>query len=82
MEKIGLVTNNSEVIVQIFWKNPKHTISITSMFLGNNKTFFTDKTKNSDNIILTELPREDEGICKIFDTYFLPMLPKASSFDK
>ena len=52
------------------------------MFLGNNKTFFTDKTKNSDNIILTELPREDEGICKIFNTYFLPMLPKASSFDK
>ena len=37
------------------------------------KTFFTDKTKNSDNIILPEnfeTIREDEKICEIFNTYF------------
>ena len=37
------------------------------------KTFFTDKTKNSDNIILPEnfeTMREDEKICEIFNTYF------------
>ena len=37
------------------------------------KPFFTDKTKNSNNIILTEniqTIREDEKICKIFNTYF------------
>ena len=36
------------------------------------KTFFTDKTKNSNNIILTEnyqTIREDEKICKIFNIY-------------
>ena len=36
------------------------------------KLFFTDKTKNSNNIILTEnyqTIREDEEICKIFNTY-------------
>ena len=37
------------------------------------KPFFTDKTKNSNNIILTEnyqTIREDEKICKIFNTCF------------
>ena len=37
------------------------------------KTFFADKTKNSNNIILTadfQTIREDENICKIFNTYF------------
>ena len=37
------------------------------------KPFFIDKTKNSINIILTEnyqTIREDEKICKIFNTYF------------
>ena len=24
MPKIGPITNNNEIIVQIFWKNPKH----------------------------------------------------------
>ena len=33
MPKIGPITNNNEIIVQIFWKNPKHehVILITSM---------------------------------------------------
>ena len=37
------------------------------------KPFFTDKTKNSNDIILNEnyqTIREDEKICKIFNTYF------------
>ena len=37
------------------------------------KPFFTDKTKNNTNIILTEnyqTIREHEKICKIFYTYF------------
>ena len=37
------------------------------------KPFFSDKTKSSNNITLTEnyqTLREDEKICKIFNTYF------------
>ena len=37
------------------------------------KSFFTDKTKNSNNIILNENFQtmwEDEKMCKIFNTYF------------
>ena len=37
------------------------------------KPFFTDKTKNSNNIILNENFQamwEDEKMCKIFNTYF------------
>ena len=47
------------------------------------KPFFTDKTKNSNNILTENYQtiREDEKICKIFNT-FLPMPPKASRFDK
>ena len=42
-------------------------------FWKTTKPFFTDKTKNSNNIILTEnyqTIREDENICKIFNTHF------------
>ena len=28
MRKIGLITNNNEIIAQIFWKNPKYVILI------------------------------------------------------
>ena len=38
------------------------------------KPFFTDKTKNGNNIILTEnyqTLRKDEKICKIFNIYFI-----------
>ena len=48
------------------------------------KPLFTEKTKNSYNIILTEnyqTIREDEKICKIFNI-FLPMSPQTSIFDK
>ena len=41
--------------------------------MENSKTFFTDKTKNSYNIILTEnfqAVKQYEKICKIFNTYF------------
>lgn len=37
------------------------------------KPFFTDKTKTSDNIILTEnnqTARKDKQICQIFNKYF------------
>ena len=47
------------------------------------KPFFTDKTKNSNNVILTEnypTVREDEKIK--FLILILPMSSKASSFDK
>ena len=64
MQKIGPITNNSEIIVQIVWKNPKHVILINNLsvkdvtenkrFWKTIKPFFTDKTKNSNNIILTE----------------------------
>ena len=56
------------------------------------KPFFTDKTKNSNKIILTEnyqTVREDEKICKIFNTYFtnvtkgiaLQLVDKTQSFE-
>ena len=32
MQKIRPVTNKNEIIVQIFWENPKHVILITSMW--------------------------------------------------
>ena len=47
------------------------------------KLLFTDKTKNSNNIILTEnyqTIKEDEKTCKIFNTYFTNVT-KAASFD-
>ena len=31
MQKIGPITSNNEIIVQIFWKNPKQVILITLM---------------------------------------------------
>ena len=37
------------------------------------KSFFTEKTKTTNNIILTEnyqTVREDKTICQIFNTYF------------
>ena len=39
MPKIGSITNNDEIIIQIFWQNLKRVILINSMFLGDNKTF-------------------------------------------
>ena len=42
-------------------------------FWKTKKPFFTDKTKNNSNIILTEnyqIIREDEKICKTLNTYF------------
>ena len=31
MPKIGSITNNDEIIIQIFWQNPKRVILINSM---------------------------------------------------
>ena len=35
MPKIGPITNNYEIFVQIFWKNPRHDILITSTLTEN-----------------------------------------------
>ena len=45
MWKICLITNNNEIIAQIFWKNPKYVIlinikNVTGNKRKNHKTFF------------------------------------------
>ena len=48
-------------------------VTESKRFWKTKKPFFTDKTKNSSNIILTEnyqIIREDEKICKTLNTYF------------
>ena len=65
------------------WLDYKQQRNYCSNLLKESKTrhfnnittrpFFTDKTKSSNNIILTEnyqTVRENEKICKIFNTYF------------
>ena len=76
-------------------KESKHLILITSMLkkklktsiFGNQKTFSLQikLNKNSNSIILTEnyqIIREDDKIFVKFLILTLPMLPKASTFNK
>ena len=78
MQKNGPIINNNEIMVQIFRNNSFNNLSVKDVTENNTfwkiiKLFFTDKTKNSNNISLTknyQTMREDEKIFEICNTYF------------
>ena len=78
MQKNGPITNNNEIMAQIFRNNSFNNLNVKDVTENNTvwkitKLFFTDKTKNSNNISLTknyQTMREDEKIFEICNTYF------------